>query len=131
MLPISDRFARFLVVGGFAALINFLSGMMLRTWLAFAAAALVAYAIGMIVAFVLNRRLVFLGTSSPVHVQATWFVLVNMIGATLTVTIGVLFAHIVLPALQWSWYPDTVAHAIGIAMPVFTSYLGHRHLSFR
>lgn len=35
-----------------------------------------------------------------------------------------------LPGLGWSLYPETVAHIAGVIVPVFTSYLGHRYLTF-
>ncbi|MBX3725014.1 MAG: GtrA family protein [Xanthomonadales bacterium] len=127
----SSRFLRFLLVGGFAAAVNLAAGILLRQWLGFAPAAVIAYAIGMATAFVLNRLLVFAGAARPVHEQAAWFVLVNLAGVAQTVLIGLLLARIVLPWLDWTWHTDTVAHAVGIAVPVVTSYLGHKHLSFR
>ena len=29
------------------------------------------------------------------------------------------------------FYPDTVAHAIGLLSPLFTSYWAHKHFTFR
>jgi hypothetical protein len=28
-------------------------------------------------------------------------------------------------------YVPEIAHGVGVAVPVFTSYLGHKHFSFR
>jgi putative flippase GtrA len=128
---LDSRFLRFLLVGGFAALINLLVGIVLRQWLGFTAAAILAYAAGMAAAFALNRVLVFAGAPGALHVQAAWFVLVNLAGIAQTVLIGLLLARVVLPWLGMDWHVETVAHAVGIAVPVVTSYLGHKHLSFR
>jgi len=37
----------------------------------------------------------------------------------------------VLPALGIHSYAEEIAHALGILAPVITSYLGHKHLTFR
>ena len=42
-----------------------------------------------------------------------------------------LLADWLLPALGVRQYVHEVAHAVGVAVPVFTSYLGHKHLSFK
>ena len=48
-----------------------------------------------------------------------------------TWAISVLLADWLLPALGVRQYVHEVAHAVGVAVPVFTSYLGHKHLSFK
>lgn len=127
----SKRFVLFVLVSGFAALVNLLAGIVFRQWLSFTLAAVFAFGCGLITAFVLNRIWVFRGSERPIQQQAGWFLVINLTGLAMTVLIGLLMARIVLPWLDWTWYPDTVAHAIGIAAPVITSYLGHKHLSFR
>lgn len=129
-LPAS-RFLRFLLVGGVAATVNLLVGIALRQWLGFTAAAVLAYGVGMVTAFALNRALVFAGATGALPVQAAWFVLVNLAGVAQTVLIGLLLVRIVFPWLGMDWHAATLAHAVGIAVPVVTSYLGHKHLSFR
>ena len=37
----------------------------------------------------------------------------------------------VLPAMGVKVFVHEMAHAAGIVAPVFTSYLGHKHFSFR
>lgn len=48
---------------------------------------------------------------------------------TLAVSMGL--ALYVLPALGVTRHVAEIAHAVGVIVPVFTSYLGHKHLSFR
>ena len=31
----------------------------------------------------------------------------------------------------FEFYPEAVAHAIGVVFPVFTSFIGHKYFSFR
>ena len=42
-----------------------------------------------------------------------------------------LLAYYLLPAIGVRHYVQEIAHAIGIIIPVFTSYLGHKRWSFR
>ncbi|MCY1464530.1 GtrA-like protein [compost metagenome] len=85
----------------------------------------------MVTAFVLNRQFVFEKSSSGVHRQAGWFILVNVAAVLQTIAISLLLARWLLPALSIDFHNDTLAHAVGVAVPVVTSYLGHKHLSFR
>lgn len=124
------RFAAFVAVGGTAALVNFGSRILLSHWMPYVAAIVAAYCIGMTTAFVLNRRLVFRNPANRLHQQAFWFVLVNLAALLQTVVVSLLFARWVFPALAMHWHPETVAHAIGVAVPVVTSYLGHRRFTF-
>jgi len=125
------QFLRFLLVGGFAAALNFASRIVLSHWLPYAAAIVIAYLIGLVVAFLLNRQLVFTQATRGVHHQMFWFVAVNALGLAQTLLVSLLFAHWVLPFLGVTWHMQEVAHAIGVATPIVTSYIGHKHLSFR
>lgn len=127
----SQRFVLFLFVSGFAALVNLVAGIVLRYWLPFTTSVVLAFGCGITAAFLLNRAVVFQGSTRPVQHQAAWFLAINLVGLTITVLIGLLFARVVLPMLDWTWHADTIAHGIGIAAPTVTSYLGHKHLSFR
>jgi putative flippase GtrA len=40
-------------------------------------------------------------------------------------------AYYVLPGAGITYFAPEIAHAAGIVVPVFTSYLGHKHWSFR
>ena len=37
----------------------------------------------------------------------------------------------VLPSLGVQRFVHEIAHAVGVVVPVFSSYLGHKHLSFK
>ncbi|WP_448141936.1 GtrA family protein [Stenotrophomonas bentonitica] len=128
---ISRQFLLFLVAGGIAAGVNFGSRIVLSHWLHYVPAIVIAYCLGMVTAFVLNRQFVFEKSSSGVHRQAGWFILVNVAAVLQTIAISLLLARWLLPALSIDFHNDTLAHAVGVAVPVVTSYLGHKHLSFR
>lgn len=128
---INRQFVLFLVVGGVAALANFGSRIGLNVLMPYVPSIVLAYCIGMATAFVLNRLFVFKDAQNRLGHQAMWFILVNLAAVLQTIAISLLLARWLLPAIGWAFHPETVAHAVGVVVPVVTSYLGHKHLSFR
>lgn len=126
-----SQFALFILVGGTAAAVNFGSRIVFSLWLGYTAAIALAYLLGMTTAFILNRLFVFRGTTTALHHQVMWFVVVNLLAVTQTLTISLLLAQWLLPAIGWTWQRELCAHAVGVAVPVVTSYIGHKKLSFR
>jgi len=127
---ISWRFLRYLAAGGFAAALNFSSRIVLSKWMEFAPAVVLAYLIGLMTAFVLFRQFVFTQSDKPVPHQIFWFVAVNLAAMLQTLLVSLLLAEVVLPRIAGLQHTHEIAHAIGVATPVFTSYLGHKWLSF-
>jgi putative flippase GtrA len=127
---VGAQFLRFLIVGGIAALVNFGSRIVLSLWLAYAPAIVIAYLFGLTTAFLLNRRFVFTGATNRLHHQMLWFIAVNVVALSQTLLVSLLLADYLLPRLGMTWHAETIAHAVGVVTPVFTSYLGHKHLSF-
>lgn len=121
----------FLVTGGFAALVNFFSRMVFNHWTNYTEAIILAYVCGMIIAFVLNRLFVFRQAVNRLHHQVLWFSIVNLFALAQTILVSLLLAEIVLPYMGITWHPESVAHAVGVLVPVATSFLGHKHLTFR
>lgn len=90
-----------------------------------------AFCVGLSTAFVLNRLFVFRETVIPLHHQAFWFTVVNLAAVVQTLIVSLLLVDLVFPRIGFHWHPETVAHAIGVGVPVITSFIGHKHLSFR
>jgi putative flippase GtrA len=128
---VGRQFLRFLLAGGVAALANFGSRIAFSLLLPYVAAIVLAYLVGMLTAFVLNRAFVFTAAANSVGQQAWRFALVNLAAVLQTVAISLLLARWLLPALGIVAHAETLAHAVGVVVPVFTSYFGHRHWSFR
>lgn len=122
---------RFLLAGGAAALVNFGSRLLLSNFLPYAVAIVLAYGCGMATAFLLNRRFVFRGSSNRLHQQVAWFVAVNALALLQTLAVSLLLADVVWPWIGFTWHAAEVAHAAGIVVPIFTSYLGHKKWTFR
>lgn len=127
----SRQFLGFLLTGGTAAAVNFGSRMIYSHWLDFSAAVILAYLSGMVTAFALARIFVFTTTRQSLHRSGAFFVLVNVVAALQTWAISMGLAYYVLPWLGVTRFAMEIAHAIGVAVPVFTSYIGHKHWSFR
>jgi len=128
---IPSRFMRFVLVSGFAAGMNFLSRIVLSLWLPYTVAICGAFLVGISTAFVLNRMFVFEPGADTVRVQALWFTVVNLAALVQTLVVSLLLARYLLPQLGITQGAETIAHAVGVAVPVLTSYVGHKRLSFR
>lgn len=134
----SREFAAFLAAGGFAAIINIAARVLLNPYLGFQAAIIVAYGVAMAAAFLINRRFVFAASDhkTPAH-EAFFFVLVNSVALAQVWLVSVALFEFAFPL--WDEAnpeapvprPRLLAHMIGVASPILTSYFGHRHLSFR
>ena len=127
----SRQFLAFLITGGLAAAVNFGSRILYNQWVEFSLAIILAYLTGMITAFLLARTFVFTDGSQSVKRSATFFVLVNAVAVFQTWAISMLLAYYVLGWLSVTRFVPEIAHAVGVAVPVFTSYLGHKRWSFK
>jgi Predicted membrane protein len=125
------RFASFLAAGAVAALANWGSRFACSRWMSFEAAVVAAYCVGMVVAFTLMRAFVFAAGERPVAVQAGRFAVVNLLALAQTFVVTVLLAEWVLPAMGLRDHVEALAHLVGVAVPVVTSYIGHRAYTFR
>jgi len=127
----SKQFVGFLLTGGTAAAVNFGSRILLNRWMDYSAAIIVDYLIGMATAFVLARLFVFKQSTQALHRSAGFFVLINVFAIFQTWLVSIILARHLLPALGVNRFAPEIAHAIGVMVPVFSSYLGHKRWSFR
>lgn len=125
------RFLRFLVAGGIAAAANVASRIAFSLVMPLAPAVVLAYCVGMLVAFLLMRAHVFEPSASRVSRQVGFFIGVNVAAVLQTLAVTLVLARWVLPAMGVKQAVDTIAHVVGVCVPIATSYLGHKHLSFR
>ena len=121
---------RFILVGGAAALINWLVRFPLSYIMPFAAAVAVANIIGMMFGFVSYRLFVFPDSTRLVTHQVRDFIVVNLVSMIVVVLVSVLCADVVLPTLGWHWQAEAISHAVGIAAGAVSNYFGHRQFSF-
>lgn len=134
-LPASGFFSRqflvFLLTGGVAAGVNFFSRILYNHATTYSTAIVLAYLTGMVTAFILARLFVFKKSQQTMWRSAMYFTLVNGVAVLQTWLISMGLAYFLLPAIGVVQWAPEIAHAFGVAVPVFTSYIGHKRWSFR
>jgi 4-hydroxybenzoate polyprenyltransferase/putative flippase GtrA len=123
-------FGRFLVVGGIAAMVNWLSRFAFSNFMGLGTAVVAAYLAGMTTAYTLARLFVFESSGRDIHAEYVRFAVVNALALAQVWAVTIGLARYGFPALGWYWHPEGLAHAIGLLSPAITSYLGHRHFTF-
>ena len=126
----STRFIRFLFAGGVAAAVNIGSRFGFSMVMSFGWAILAAYLCGMTTAWALSRLLVFERSGAHWGREYGRFALVNVVAAAQVWLIAEALDRFAFPAIGFIFHPQDVAHVIGVIVPVFTSYIGHKHFSF-
>lgn len=128
---LTPQFARFLFAGGIAAVANYGSRFLFSRWVDYEQAIVLAYLVGMFVAFTLMRGHVFEAKGKALVPQAAKFVGVNILAVVQTLIISVALARWALPTLGVVNHAEALAHFVGVLVPVVTSYFGHKYLTFR
>lgn len=128
---VSRHFLLFLLTGGVAAAVNWGSRIVYNVRMPYSAAIVVAYVTGMITAFILAKLFVFTESTQSTTRSIVFFTLVNLVAVLQTWGVSVGLAYYVFPRLGLDWHAREIAHLIGVAVPVFTSYIGHKRWSFK
>jgi putative flippase GtrA len=125
------RIASFAVTGGIAAVCNLGSRILFSRVMRYELAIMLAYLIGMIVAYTLARGFVFEISKTPWYTQLSRFAIVNIFGFSQVWLVSVGLVRVFFPWIGFGWHPEDVAHLVGVASPIFVSYYAHKHFSFR
>ena len=136
MSLLENRAVRFLLAGGLAALVNFGSRFVYSLFVDFSTAVVLAFITGLTTAFILNKLYVFTVSRNTVGQEMSWFLFINLLALAQTWGLSVYLAQVLPGVLPVSGEPgrqlsDAIAHGAGVLLPVFTSYLGHKYLTFR
>jgi len=126
-----NEFLQFLLVGGLAAGVNFISRIGFSELVSYRVAIVLAYLLGMLTAFILSKHYVFEKSGRPFKDELRDFTIVNIFAVIQVWLISVGLAEYFFPYITFTFYPEEVAHLIGLAIPAITSYFGHKHFSFR
>lgn len=125
-----NQFNTFLLTGGLAACVNFISRFLFEIWFSFSTSVILAYICGMITAYFLAKIYVFRDSIQTKFKSIFFFVCVNLFAVTQTWLISMGLVIKIFPYIGFNIFEKEVAHAIGIVIPVFTSYFGHKKWSF-
>jgi putative flippase GtrA len=125
-----NQFLRFLISGGIAAAVNVGSRFVLDFFMGYGAAITIAFLLGMTTAWVLTRVFVFERTGRRKSTEYFRFAVVNLFALAQVYGISIGLADYLFPFVGFGFYPNDVAHVIGVATPAITSYFAHKHYSF-
>ena len=128
---LTTQFIFFIAAGGAAAIVNFGSRFVYSQWVSFSIAIVLAYLTGMVIAFLLARLFVFNQSQQSFWRSVFLFCAVNTIAVLQTWLISMILFLYVLPYWGVARFAAEIAHGVGVLVPVFTSYLGHKRFSFR
>lgn len=128
---VTAEFVRFVVASGTSAVFNFCSRILFSLVMSYSMAIIAAYGVGMAIAYTLNRKFVF-SRGQASNVGEIWrFVTINMIGVLQTLAVSLMMVELILPVLGIDRYREEIGHVVGLSTLAFTSYLGHKHWTFR
>lgn len=126
----SKQFLGFLAVGGLAAFLHWLARIGLSFWLPFSMAVIIAYGVGMTVAFLLNSFFVFPNSEKSRYSQVRDFIVINLAFLPI-VWLAALQINSYLKAWGLINYSEALAHAIAISLPMLASFLIYKFFAFK
>lgn len=124
-------FAKFLVAGGLAALANFASRPVLERLMGFGPAVALAYGVGVVVAFTLNRIFVFPASGKPMRYEIAWFCVFNALAFPVVLGASVALKAFVFGPWLKPGPAEAAAHGVAILIPVVFNFAAHRLVTFR
>jgi len=130
----SFQFIKFSIVGGFSAIVNITIRILFNNIFNFNISIFLAFFTALTTAFILNRYFVFDKSIYKSWIKEyLYFFLVNIAGLLQTVIVTFFLLYYIFPRFHFDIiYPkETIAHSIGVIIPLFTSFMGHKYLSFK
>lgn len=124
------RFFMFVVAAGLSVPVNLASRVLFSLVVPFEIAVILSHISGMLTAFTLSKLFVFEPSGKPIWSEFSRFTLVNLVSLTQTWIVAVGLVRFVWPLLGMGFYPELAGHFLGLATSAFTSYVGHKHLTF-
>lgn len=128
---LSRQFGLFIFAGSMAALIHWCSRIAFNQYMDFRVALVFAYAVGIAIAFLLNKLLVFPESGRELRGEIQYFVLFNIAAFPLVWGASVFLAEYAMPTAGFSWHPREIAHAIAISLPLVLNFYLHKFVTFR
>ena len=125
------QFFLFLLTGGFAALVNIISRIILSFFFDFQIAVFFAYLIGMITAYFLAKKYVFLTFISSNTKSFLAFIFVNIFAILQTSLVSNFLRQVLSNFILNNNINDFISHCIGVGIPIISSFYGHKYISFR
>jgi putative flippase GtrA len=128
---LTGQFGRFLLVGGVALICHWLSRFGFNLFVSYAWAIVLAYLVGIAVAFTLNKIYVFPYSRRSLNFEMFFFFLVNIAAFPVVWAVAYLLGERVLAPLMPREIALALAHGFAITLPVFVNYALHKLVTFR
>jgi putative flippase GtrA len=128
---LKSQLALFLLVGGTAAGAQWLARFPLNRVMPYPAAVVLAFGLGMAVAFELNLRFVFPPAGDARHRQFVRFFLVNILSFATVWAVSMVLGSLLLPRFMARDLAEALGHGVGVLSPALASYFLHKHFTFR
>ncbi len=128
---LDDGRVRFLIAGGFAAGLAWTLRFGFSLFLPYWAAVALATAVSLVAGFGIYRSFVFRSNGGHLGRTISAFLLVNGVGAGLTVLVAVLAARGIAALGLPAGPAEAVGHGIGIAVAAVFNFLAHKHWTFK
>lgn len=126
----TKQFLLFLTVGISAATVNWLSRIFLSNWLSFSMAVIVAYAIGMTAAYLLNSLFVFPNSGKSKHSQIINFILTNLTFYPIVWLVSLKLNNMLI-GLGLTRYSEGAAHLFALSLPMLATFLIYKLFVFK
>ena len=126
----TKQFVSFMAVGGLAAFLHWLSRIFLSHWLTFSWAVIVAYGIGMLIAFMLNSFFIFPASNKSKITQARDFILTNVCFFPV-VWLSAIEINNALQFFGVASYTEAISHGIAVGLPMFATFLIYKFIAFK
>jgi putative flippase GtrA len=128
---LTGQFGRFLLVGGVALVCHWLSRFAFNVFVSYAWAIVLAYLVGIAVAFMLNKIYVFPYSRRSLNFEMFFFFLVNIAAFPVVWAVAYVLGERVLAPLIPREPALALAHGFAITLPVFANYALHKLVTFR
>ena len=120
----------FILTGGLSAIINLASRIIISNFLRFEISVLISYFIGMITAYFLAKKYVFLNVKKSYKKSFPIFALVNLVAVLQTFFISKYIRIWLITIFNNLMMIDFVSHLCGVIFPIFSSFYGHKYITF-
>jgi putative flippase GtrA len=128
---LSAQFARFILVGGVALACHWLSRFVFNEFVDYGWAISLAYLVGILVAFVLNKIYVFPYSERSLKFEVSAFLLVNIAAFPVVWAVAYVLGEWILTVYMPRSLALALAHGFAITLPVFVNYALHKLVTFR
>ena len=130
MVRVTKEFPLFVLAGSIAALINIISRIILTIFLDFEISVFISYLLAMITSFLLQRKYVFKSTKKSYKRSFAVFLLVHFVTLLQVWIVSLLIKFWLINFISSVPIVEFIAHCFGVGIPAFTSYYGHKYITF-